>query len=192
MKIAPIDCRGARWMAVALTAGVALIAGNSHANEAEDQAQSFMNIYSSTCLKYLTNLSALRDKLKSVPTLPQEKASSFLNGTAGDAWPVPDKYGFFVLAIPANKNMCIVYARKADTNLTERSFKQLVEKAPQPLESKARTDVRRDTDANGPTHTLSYEWSVPSTSRKMLFTLTTASSNNAQLQVMGSAAMVSE
>lgn len=177
---------------IAAIAVCMLTVGNSYADEAEDQAKSFTNIYTSTCLKYVTNLDALRDKLKNAPTLPPEKSAHFLNNASGDAWPVPDKHGLFVLAMPSNKNMCIVYARRADTNFVEDAFKRLLEKAPQPLESILRNDERRVTEANGPTHTLSYEWSVQNTSRKMLFTLTTASSNSAQLQVMGSAALIRE
>ena len=59
------------------------------ASEGENQASSFANIYASLCLKNLNNLDALREKLKPMPKLPKEKASHFLAGYAGDAWPVP-------------------------------------------------------------------------------------------------------
>lgn len=166
--------------------------GISHAGEAEDQANSFINIYAATCLKHITDLDSLRIKLKSAPELPAEKAALFLAGHAGDAWPVPNKHGLFVIAIPSDINMCMVYARRADTTIVESSFKKIVEKSPRQLDTKKLIDEHRDTDSNGPTHTVSYEWSVKNAPRKMLFTLTTANSTSAQLQVMGSAALTRE
>ena len=160
------------------------------ASEAEQQANSFANIYASTCLKHLNDLSVLRDKLKSVPKFPADQAAQFLNDSPGDAWPVPDKYGSFVLALPAAKNMCMVFARRADAAEAEKQFMTMVEKAPAPLTAKQVRNSALNTSANGPTHTLSYEWSVSNASRKMLFTLTTARSDKAQLQVLGSAAIV--
>jgi hypothetical protein len=43
-------------------------------SDGENQANSFTNIYSTTCLKYLTNLDALRERLSPAPKLPPEKA----------------------------------------------------------------------------------------------------------------------
>jgi hypothetical protein len=83
-----------------------------------------------------------------------------------------------------------VHGRRADPASAEKMFARLVASAPAPLVSKQVRNERAKTVANGPTHTLSYEWSVPNATRKMLFTLTTASSDTAQLQVLGSAAIV--
>lgn len=125
-----------------------------------------------------------------MPKLPVEKAAHFLSGNPGDAWPVPDKHGIFVLSLPTNKNICAVYARRADTAIAEKLFAGQVANAPPPLVSKQVINERGQTVANGPTHTISYEWSAPNAPRKMLFTLTTASSETAQLQVLGSASNV--
>ena len=162
----------------------------AYASDAENQASSFANIYTTTCLKHLTNLDVLRSKLKNAPKLPPEKAAYFLSGNAGDAWPVPDKFGTFVLALPSNKNICMVYARKADAATAEKLFTSLVAQAPSPLTSKQAINQTRQTTANGLAHKLSYEWSVPNAKNKMLFTITTSNYDAAQLQVLGSAAMV--
>lgn len=160
--------------------------------EGEDQANSFANIYASLCLKNLSNLETLREKLKPMPKLPPEKAAMFLAGNPGDAWPVPDKHGTFVLALPSGKNLCAVYARRASTEAAKKLFTGLVANAPTPLVAKQVRNEKAQTAANGQTQTVSYEWSVPNTKLKMLFTLTTASSDTAQPQVLGSAVIVGQ
>lgn len=162
------------------------------AGEGEDQANSFANIYASLCLKNLSNLEALREKLKPMPKLPPEKAAHFLAGNPGDAWPVPDKHGTFVLALPSGKNLCAVHVRRANTEAAKKLFAGLVSTAPSPLVAKQVRNEQAQTTANGQTQTVAYEWSVPNASRKMLFTLTTAASDTAQLQVLASAAIIGQ
>lgn len=162
------------------------------ATKGEVQASSFIRLYSSLCLKHVNNLEALRAKLTPMPKLPPEKAEHFLAGQAGDVWPVPDKSGTFVLALLKGKSFCAVYARRADTGAVEQKFSAVVASAPSPLVAKQVANEHAQTSANGQTHTVAYEWSVPDAHRKMLFTLTTASSAAAQIQAMGSAAIISE
>jgi hypothetical protein len=162
------------------------------ASEGDDQANAFARIYASLCLKNLQNLEGLREKLKPMPALPPDKAALFLGGYQGDAWPVPDKYGTFVLALPRGKNFCAVHVRKADTETAARLFTAMVSNAPAPLTVNQVKNEQGKTAANGLTQTVSYEWSVPNATRKMLFTLTTASSESAQLQVLGSAAIIDQ
>lgn len=161
------------------------------AADGENQANSFANIYASLCLKHLNNLDVLREMLKPMPKLPSEKTAYFLAGNDGDAWPVPDKYGTFVLALPAGKNLCAVYARRADTVTAEKLFLNLVANAPSPLVSKQVKNDHAQTAANGTTHTIAYEWSIPNARRKMLFILTTTPSESSQLQVLGTASIIS-
>jgi hypothetical protein len=162
------------------------------ASVGEDQANSFARIYSTTCLSNLANLEALRQKLKPIPALPQEKASLFLAGNPGDAWPVPDKFGTFVLALPSGKNFCAVHVRMADTEVAIKLFNDIVATAPPPFTVRQVKNEQVETALNGLTKTVSYEWSYPNESRKMLFTITTASSSSAQLQVLGSAAIIGQ
>ena len=169
-----------------------LTSNSCFADEGENQANAFANIYASLCLKNLSNLEALREKLKLMPKLPPEKAALFLAGNPGDVWPVPDKHGTFVLALPTGKNFCAVHARRASTEAAKQLFAALVANAQSPLVAKQVRNERAQTSANGETQTVSYEWSVPNASRKMLFTLTTAASETAQLQVLGSAAIVGQ
>lgn len=162
------------------------------ASEADDQANSFAKIYASLCLQNLPNLEALRQKLAPMPKLPTDKAALFLGGAPGDAWPVPDKHGTFVLALPSGKNLCAVHARRADVDVANTLFQKLVATAPAPFTSRMVMNEDKQTVANGVTHTVSYEWSIPNGSRKMLFTLTTAAAETAQLQVLGSATIVGQ
>jgi len=138
----------------------------------------------------LSDLDALRSKLKDLPSLPAEKASFFLQGKSGSAWPVPDKSGVFIVAIPDNQNFCAVYARRVSAEAAEQRFIRTTETAPAPLVSRKTGDERRQTPKNGPTRTVSYEWSVPQAPLRMLFTLTTATGEDADLQGLASAAIV--
>jgi hypothetical protein len=162
------------------------------ASEADDQAKSFAKIYASLCLQNLPNLEALRQKLAPMPKLPSDQAALFLGGAPGDAWPVRDKHGKFVLTLPSGKNLCAIHARRADVGVANTLFQKMVANAPAPFTAKMVMNEEKPTVANGVTHTVSYEWTVPNHAQKMLFTLTTAESENAQLQVLGSAAIVGQ
>lgn len=157
---------------------------------ADAQTDAFSSIYTNICLKHLSKLDELRSKMKELPSLPAEKASYFLQGKAGSAWPVPDKNGVFIVAIPDNQNFCAVYARRVSAESAEQQFTRMLETAPAPLVSRKTGDERRQTPKNGPTHTVSYEWSASQVPWRMLFTLTTATGENADLQGLASAAIV--
>lgn len=161
-------------------------------SEGDDQANSFVKNYASLCLKNILNLEALRERLKLIPKLPPEKAAMFLAGYPGDAWPIPDKHGEFVLALPIGKNFCAVHVRRASTETAIKFFTELVATPPSPITAKQVKNEQAQADVNGQTQTVSYEWSLPNTARKMLFTLTTASSDSAQIQVLGSVAMIGQ
>lgn len=167
-----------------------LLSNPSYADKSEDQARSFAKVYASLCLKHLSDLEALRTKLTTLPTLPPEKAALFLSGNPGDVWPVPDKHGKIVLALPKEKSLCAVYVRRANTETAKNLFIDLVTSAPAPLTSKLLSSTTTETKANGQTNTISYEWSNPNAAKKIIFTLTTASSDKANLQILGSAALV--
>lgn len=148
------------------------------------------------CMKNLHSLDTLRSQLvkSNLPKLPPEKAANFLNGSGGDAWPVPSQgeLGNFVLALPAGNNLCVVFARRANQIDIERRFEDIAGKAPAPLVVEKGIDQKLDTLPNGETHTVSYEWSIPQAPRRMMFTLSTSASENAQLQAMASATVVSK
>lgn len=164
----------------------------SFANEADEQAQSFARIYMQLCLKNISDLEVIRKKLERVPQLPAEKAVYFLANHPGSAWPVPDKHGTFVVALPSGINFCSVFARKASAEAAIKLFTKLVATAPPPLTSKLVKNEERQTAQNGMTQTLSYEWAVPNATRTLLFTLTTATSESASIQVLGSAAVIGQ
>lgn len=157
---------------------------------AAQQADSFANIYATTCLKYLPKLDELRNKLSQLPTLPSEQASPFLNGKAGKAWSVPDPYGTFVVALPDQMNLCAVYARKVNATLAKQQFARLVATAPAPLTSRQLSSTRKHDAKNGNRFNVSYEWQFKSAPRKMLFMLTTADTDTADFQGMATASMI--
>ena len=159
-------------------------------SEGDKQANSFFYLYSSLCLKNLVDLDALREKLKPVPKFPPEHAALFLGGRTGDAWPVPDEHGTFVLALLGGKNFCALHARRANTETVTKLFTELVAHPPAPFIVKQLKNEQVQTAENGMTYTVSYEWSLPDVARKLMFTLTTAPSESAQLQVLGSAAII--
>lgn len=74
----------------------------------------------------------------------------------------------------------------------ESQFAALVAAAPPPLVARQVRDEYGQTSVNGQTHTVAYEWSVPNARRRMLFTLTAAASAGAQIQALGSEAIVSQ
>jgi hypothetical protein len=125
-----------------------------------------------------------------MPALSPEKAGRFLLGMDGNAWPVPDRNGVFVVALPKGKNLCSVFARRVDAQAAEDRFVRLVQKAPAPLVSRLVTDERGKSSRNGATKTIAYEWSVPQAKRKMLFMLTTATGESADIQGLATASLV--
>lgn len=175
---------------LSLLAALAGLSLQAQAQDPASQADSFANIYASTCLKHLPDLGALTRQLDSLPSFPPEKAAHFLQGQPGRAWPVPDKHGVFVLAIPTSKQFCSVFARRLNPPEAISRFKKLVETAPSPLVSRSLKETSTRTGQNGVASTLSYEWSVAGAGRKMLFTLTTADSPTADIQGLASAAYV--
>lgn len=135
-------------------------------SEGKNQAEVFAKLYASLCLKNLNNLDSLREKLKPAPQLPPDKETFFLAGLLGKAWPVPSKYGKFVLAIPSAKSFCAVHVQKADTEIAKQLFTQIVANTPTPLVSKQVSNQRKHTAANGDIQTISYEWAIPKAARK--------------------------
>lgn len=174
---------------VLAVSAVLSIAPVAHA-DGRAQANTFERLYASQCWQHLHNLGELRQKLASAPRLPPEKAALFLNGKPGDAWPIPTDEGHFVLALPEGGNFCAVFARRADTRLVKESFVDLVAEAPAPLLSRKVRDERRMTRPNGETHTVAYEWYAPDAPVAMWFTLSTAPREDASIQALGSAALV--
>jgi hypothetical protein len=173
-----------------------LFTGICYAEGPDSKANYFASLYASLCMKNVNDVGALRTTLigKGLPKFPPQQAALFLRGNEGDAWPVPFEgtMGNFVVALFSGKNFCAVYARRATQADVERQFIQLVGTAPAPLVAEVKQDTTADTGPNGKTHTISYTWSLPQANRKLLFTLTTANAEDAQIQAMASAATISE
>ena len=164
------------------------------ASNADPNGDGFLNLYVELCVKRIGEIDAFHDKLlrEKVPKLQPDSAKAFLSGMEGDAWPVPyqGKMGNFVLVLPAQKNLCMLYARRTDTAAVEQGFDAMVAKAPEPMIATRGTQTHAGPRAPGETRTVSTSWAPPGSERRMQFILTTNSSPDAQVQAFGSVAIV--
>jgi hypothetical protein len=161
---------------------------------ADENAEGFLNLYVELCVRHFGDLEEFRARLlkDKVPKLPDEDAKLFLSGMAGDAWPVPykGKMGNYVLALPAGKNLCLLHAHRANAAVVEKGFVDIVADAPSPMVAQ-RGASRDELSADKiKMRTVSSTWAPPGARRKMEFMLTTTVSNKAELQALGSVAMI--
>ena len=161
---------------------------------ADENAEGFLNLYVELCVRHFGDLEEFRARLlrDKVPRLPAEDAQLFLSGMEGDAWPVPYKgeMGNYVLALPAGKNLCLLHARRANAAAVEKGFLDIVADAPSPMVARRGPAREQVTEAKLRTRTVSSAWAPPDARRKMEFMLTTTASDKAELQVLGSVAMI--
>jgi hypothetical protein len=162
---------------------------------ADENAEGFLNLYVELCVRHFGELEEFRSRLlkDKVPKLPAEDAKLFLSGMEGDAWPVPykGKMGNYVLALPAGKNLCLLHAHRANAAVVEKGFVNIVADAPEPMVAKrgpSRDELSVDKIKM---RTVSSIWAPPGARRKMEFMLTTTASPKAELQALGSVAMIS-
>ena len=166
----------------------------NYAQEATIKSDSFIGSYVTICMQNLNNLEALRSRLiqDKIPKFPPEQGKNFLMGMEGDAWPRPQDgvLGNLVLALPTGKNVCAIYARRANQNEVEQQFIKLVEKTPVPfLVAERKSDVYNDTPANGKTRTITFTWGASNADRKLRFVLTTSALETAELQALATASI---
>ncbi len=166
----------------------------NYAQEAAIKSDSFIGSYLTICMQNLNNLEALRSRLiqNQLPKFPPAQAENFLMGMEGDAWPRPQDgvLGNLVLALPTGKNICAIYARRANHNEVEQQFIKLVEKTPIPfLVAERKSDTYNDTPANGRTRTITFTWGAPNADRKLRFVLTTSALETAALQALATASI---
>jgi hypothetical protein len=161
---------------------------------ADESADGFLNLYVELCVRHFGDLEDFRARLlrDKVPRLPAEDARLFLSGMEGDAWPVPYKgeMGNYVLALPAGKNLCLLHARRANAAAVEKGFLDIVADAPAPMVARRGPNREELTPAKIRTRTVSSTWAPPEARRKMEFMLTTTVSDKAELQALGSVAMI--
>lgn len=171
---------------------LSILVSGALAQEPDRKPEFFAKLYAQTCMKHFGKPDGLRNELTAnkLPELPPQQAQAFLAESPGTAWLIPNPVGDFVVSL-RNDNVCAVFARRADAAEVERRFSDLVSKSPPPLVSEKLRDDHTNSD-NGATHTISYAWSQPQASQKLLFTLTTATSPSARLQAMASLAIVAE
>jgi hypothetical protein len=160
----------------------------------DEGAEGFLNLYVEICVRHFGELEDFRARLlrDKVPKLPAQDAKLFLSGMEGDAWPVPykGKMGNYVLALPAGKNLCVLHAHRANAAAVEKGFLDIVADAPAPMVARRGPDREQLTAAKIRTRTVSSTWAPPDARRRMEFMLTTTASSKAELQVLGSLAMI--
>ena len=162
------------------------------AGDPEKQAAAFARIYATFCLKHINEIDKLRDSLAFSPRLPPEETKKLLRGQAGEAWPVPEDSGRFILAILKEKNVCMVYGLKADTARVEKAFTDIVNAAPSPMIARSLQDERLTTKF-GPARSITYEWSMSTAAaKKAILSLTTTASDSAPLQALATAAFIAK
>jgi hypothetical protein len=145
-------------------------------------------------VRHFGDLEEFRSRLlhDKVTKLSDADAKLFLSGMTGDAWPVPykGKMGNYVLALPAGKNLCLLHARRANAAAVERGFVDIVADAPAPMVAQRGRTRDELTESHIKTRTVSSVWAPPGAARKMEFMLTTTASDKAELQALGSVAMI--
>ncbi len=172
--------------------GLFVLAAVHNFVQADPASDAFMNIYATICMKHINNIPELEKKLELIPKLPSDKAAPFLQGKEGSAWPVPDNRGLFVVAIPKSTNMCAVFARRLDTVDAKKSFTDIVSVAPTPMKALKKDEVNQTDVKNGERQTLAYTWSIADHPRKIIFMLTTATADTADLQGMATVSLGSD
>jgi hypothetical protein len=163
---------------------------------ADNSVEGFLNLYVELCVRHFGDLADFRARLlrEKLPKLQPEHAKLFLSGMEGDAWPVPYKgrMGNFVLALPAGKNLCLLHAHRTNAAAVEKGFLDITGDAPKPMVAK-RGPVREELSLDKiKMRTVSSTWAPPGARRKMEFMLTTSASPKAELQALGSVAMIAD
>lgn len=166
--------------------------GLCQADEADEQSASFAHFYASYCMRRINDLDDLKRQLEPVPQLAPEGAAAFLNGKPGGAWPLADLTGLFVLALPADQNLCAVFARRGSAAKAEDLFIDLVATSTPPLLARKRGDSFKETSSNGTVHTIEYEWYLEGSGRRILFMLSSTSLAEAAVQVVGTVSIINE
>ena len=157
--------------------------------KAAAQADDFNTAYLNFCIKHLPNLNDLRKKLEDAPQLPVKRAEYFLRGQDGSAWAVPTPHNdTLILAIPAEKNICTLYARHADIVRVEAAFTTIGNTTPDGATGEKIRDEHTTDKTGHSSHTIAYQWQLPDTGRKMLISLTTTPDSDTQ--IMASAAIL--
>lgn len=153
------------------------------------QAEAFTRIYATFCLKHINELEKLRQRMALAPQLPKDKARSFLQGYAGEAWLVPESSGQYVVAIPKDQNTCYAYAYRAPKQKVEELFASIAS-APSDTFNIKRGKSETKSMSYGQLDTLNYEWRLSGSDRKTILRLTTTSSSEAPVQAYAVATLL--
>ncbi len=157
------------------------------AAELDPRALFMGKLFVRTCMQHIEQPTSLVDELLAggASELPQSKVSYFLGQEKGRVWLIPNPIGNFAVGLRED-NLCMVFARRIETEDAEDAFSMLVKRPPTPLEAVQLSD-ERNRSAEGKMRTQVWSWRAEGAPQGLIFTLTTAS-ENAKMQAMVSLA----
>ena len=156
---------------------------------AEAVADSFVTLFSITCMKYYNAEEQMRAAMKKSGSeeLSGDAARFFLSGKPGNAWTVPIENQRYVVALRSD-GICTAFAQKADIETVQKDFTRLVSKATSPVEAR----LLPGGPAGAAVHTITYAWSRPADAEQLVFTLTTSTNPTAPVQAMATMALTAK
>lgn len=140
------------------------------------------SLFALTCMQYFHTPEKLKGMMgeQHAITLEADKARFFLGGKEGDAWAVQSSGRRYVVSLRRD-GICAVFAQQADAEAVQAGFEAMVGHAPAPL-------VAYRKDGGGPNseqvHTTSYAWHRPQDASELLFTATTSTDPQINVQAM--------
>jgi len=180
LGIQPIAALGATQVAPQVSAP---------ATAPEATPDSFVTLFSITCMKYYNAQEQLRAAMKKSGSeeLSGDAARFFLSGKPGNAWTVPIENQRYVVTLRSD-GICTAFAQKAEIETVQKDFTRLVSRATPPAEARLL--------AGGPggaaVHTITYAWSRPADTEQLVFTLTTSTNPTAPVQAMATMALTAK
>ncbi len=182
--------RGTVLLASSLLAGsLRAAAPAAPAPVPEMGAESFVRLFSITCMKYYNSWDKLRAAMQESgsPELTGEAAAFFLKGKSGTAWSVPVGEQRYVVMIHG-EGTCSVFARKVEVEAVQKQFTRLVSKTTPPVEAYS---LPGGPSGSG-VQTITYAWARPTDAEQLVFTLTTSTNPAAPVQAMASMALTAK
>lgn len=161
-------------------AGAVWCASFAPAHSAEPEPTT--RLFALTCMQYFYTPEKLKGMMgeQHAIALEADKARFFLGGKEGDAWAVQSSGRRYVVSLRRD-GICAVFAQQADAEAVQAGFEAMVGHAPTPL-------VAYRKDGGGPNselvHTTSYAWHRPQDTSELLFTATTSTDPQINVQAM--------
>ncbi|MEO8308697.1 MAG: hypothetical protein ABI616_11735 [Pseudomonadota bacterium] len=150
---------------------------------------SFVALYSTTCMKYYNSAEKLRATMKEggMTELTGAGSAFFLARQTGIAWRVPIEGESYVVALRQD-GICTVFAEHAAIETVRKDFTKLVSKATPPVQAVSLPGGPSGTAVQ----TITYAWTRPADDEQLVFTLTTTTDPKAPTQAMATVALTAK